>query len=170
MRAGGVAIYQKDTAFNVAVPHTIQKISEEYDAMLGVADQVGDICAASIMVMDIEVLLITVYISPGTTVQDTKMFMTRNLFNYVKQDTPIVVTGDFNIDVSKQENIKFVDFMIKHFNLKLANRLNEATTLGGSCIDLTFIKNISVECSRYCSYFSYHRPIITIKATELSNI
>ncbi|XP_055623676.1 uncharacterized protein LOC129767083 [Toxorhynchites rutilus septentrionalis] len=133
-RAGGVAIYQKTTASTLAIPHTIQQLSEERDEMLGVADGFGDICAAKVIVMNTEVLLVSVYIPPGTSTNNIKWFMTRNLFCYAKQVIPMVVTGDFNIDVSKPENIEFLDFMENYLNLRLANNRNEATTLDQCCL------------------------------------
>lgn len=157
----------------MAVPHTIETLSQDYDEMLGEADRFGDICAAKIVVMDTDILLVSVYISPGCSRNNIEFFLTRKLFCYAKENMPMVVTGDFNIDVSKPENSAFLDFMEKFLKLKLVNDRNESTTLGGSCIDLTFSKNMSVVCRRYSSYFSYHRPILSvlaIEAPEPSNI
>lgn len=81
---------------------------------------------------------------------------------YSKTNMPIVVTGDFNIDVAKPENTEFVDFMKKFLKLDLATDTTQATTLGGTCLDLTFVRNIRAICKRYCSYFSYHRPMLAI--------
>lgn len=85
---------------------------------------------------------------------------------YARQTSPLVVTGDFNIDVSKPENKDFIDFMQKYLRLNLVTNPIQATTLGGSCLDLTFSRNISVECKRYCAYFSYHRPILSVLRAE----
>lgn len=81
---------------------------------------------------------------------------------YSVGDKPIVVTGDFNIDVSKPENVEFVEFMQRYLRLNLMSDRSQATTLGGSCLDLTFTRDIHSECRRYCSYFSYHRPILSV--------
>nr|XP_029733968.1 uncharacterized protein LOC115269410 [Aedes albopictus] len=166
VRAGGVAIYQKVTASTIAAPHTIRQLSEKYDEEFSQVNNFGDICAAEILVMGCKTLLVSVYISPGTSTRNIKLFMLRKLSHYVMMDMPMVVTGDFNIDVSRQENINFLDFMQKHLKLCLATLRNEATTFGGSCIDLTFTKSVSVECKRYCSYFSYHRPMLSLLAME----
>lgn len=88
--------------------------------------------------------------------------MTRNFILYKRSELPIVLTGDFNIDVAKQENNDFVEFMQNYLNFKLVTERTQATTLGGSCIDLTFTMNIRASCRRYISYFSYHRPILTL--------
>ncbi|XP_058821105.1 uncharacterized protein LOC131683287 [Topomyia yanbarensis] len=161
-RAAGIAIYQKDTIPTIAIPHTIDKLSASYDEQLGLADDVGDICAAEIIVMDIRTLLISVYISPDSTTKQRKYFLTRNLMMYTRTDMPIVVTGDFNIDVSKPENTDFVDFMKRGLKFDLASDPTQATTLGGTCLDLTFTRNIRATCKRYCAYFSYHRPMLSV--------
>lgn len=81
---------------------------------------------------------------------------------YTKVGMPIVVTGDFNIDVSKKENTEFIDFMKQYLLLDLSSDPNQATTLGGTCLDLLFTRNIHADNKRYCSYFSYHRPILSV--------
>lgn len=65
-RAGGVAIYQKNTTSTRARPHAIEQLNEHYDAELLQADRYGDICAAEVEIMNTTVLLVSVYISPGT--------------------------------------------------------------------------------------------------------
>ncbi|XP_055622388.1 uncharacterized protein LOC129765957 [Toxorhynchites rutilus septentrionalis] len=144
-RAGGVAIYKNNVGFVNAIPHTIDKLNESYDALLQVADEHGDVCAAEITINNTSALLFCVYISPGTTVKQKKYIMTRHLMMYSKSTMPLVVTGDFNIDVSKQENVEFIDFMLKYLHLTLASDPSLATTNGGSCIDLTFTRNVRAE-------------------------
>lgn len=180
-RAGGVAIFQNIAASTNSVPHAIDKLSASYDQLMDKADEYGDICAAEISVMGTRTLLFSLYISPGmklkvllyfslskfflspgTTLKQKKIFITRNLILYAHVTLPIVVTGDFNIDVSKPENVEFIDFMKTYLFLDLASDRAQATTLGGSCLDLTFFRNIRVECRRYCAYFSYHRPILSV--------
>ena len=55
----------------------------------------------------------------------------------------------FNIDISKQENVEFVTFMEEYMKLRLLSTPSQATTLGGTCIDLVFGKNIDMESRRY---------------------
>lgn len=103
---------------------------------------------------------------PDTTIKQKRFFLARNLTMYRPSTTtmPIVVTGDFNIDVSKDENASIVDFMRRCFGMDLASDPTQATTLGGTVLDLTFTRGLRVECRRYCSYFSYHRPILSVLA------
>ena len=93
--------------------------------------------------------------------------MTRNVYSYARENISLLVSGGFNIDVSKQENVEFVTFMEEYIKLRLLSTSSQATTLGGTCIDLVFGKNIDVESRRYVSYFSCHRPLLSlIKSSE----
>jgi hypothetical protein len=71
-------------------------------------------------------------------------------------ETPILMCGDFNTDVT--QNKPFVNFMKSRFNLDC--RSSASTTLGNTCIDLTFTRNVSVRTLPYVSYLSYHRPVV----------
>ena len=167
-KAGGVAILQKmttnpdTTSTTTAIPYTLELVGEERDEEFSKAAKYGDICAAKVLVMGTEVLLVSVYISPGTTINQKRWFVGRTLIRTAEQDMPMVVTGDFNVDVSKQENDKFVKFMFDHFKLCLTTNVKEPTTLGGTVLDLTFTKNIKAEVTRFISYFSYHRPMLSV--------
>lgn len=163
-RAAGVAIYKRNESSSIEVPHAIHKLCASHDEQLGLADEYGDVCAVEIQVMGTQTLLISLYISPSTTTKQKKFFIVRNLFTYTTSCMPIVVTGDFNIDVSKEENTEFIAFMKQYLHLELATDPSEATTLGGTCLDLTFTRNISAESKRYCAYFSYHRPVLSVLA------
>ncbi|KAL1395476.1 hypothetical protein pipiens_011217 [Culex pipiens pipiens] len=94
------------------------------------AAKYGDICAAKVVVMGTEILLVSVYISPGTTTTQKLWFLSRHLGPIAELDTPMVVTGDFNLDVSKQDSSRFVEFMANHFKLRLSNDVKKTTTLG----------------------------------------
>jgi len=56
------------------------------------------------------------------------------------------------------QNKSFVNFIKIKFNLHSTSYAS--TTLGNTCIDLTFTRNISVQTLPYVSYFSYHRPVL----------
>ncbi|XP_062564543.1 uncharacterized protein LOC134227211 isoform X2 [Armigeres subalbatus] len=165
-RAGGVAIFERAGSSTMAVSHAITKLNESYDPALSVADEYGDCCAAEVSIMETRTLLFAVYISPGTTLKQKKYFLVRNLIKYTHVAMPVVVSGDFNIDVTKEENRDFIWFMKQFLYLDCASDPTIATTLGGTCLDLTFTRNVSVECRRYCTYFSYHRPILSILAVS----
>lgn len=163
LRAGGVAIYEKVSVFPMSTFHTVLKLSEQYDPILLEAENYGDICAADIVLDNCKMILFCVYLSPNTTLKQAKTFMTRNLFCYKSENIPTVVTGDFNIDVSKEENIGFVQFMKDFLGFDFISDLIQSTTLGGTCIDLLFAKNApSFPTKTFITYFSYHRPLFTL--------
>lgn len=182
-RAAGVAVFQNSSATTTAVSHSIRKFCARNDVELDRSDEYGDICLAEITITDKRALLFCLYISPGMqpnqtfysfslvdtfyfsidfTIKQKKFFLARNLFLYSRDDMPMVVTGNFNIDLSREENFHFVDFMRKYLRLELASDPTKATTLGGSCVDLTFIRNIRLDSKLYYSCFFYHRPILSV--------
>ena len=77
----------------------------------------------------------------------------------------MILMGDFNTSI--QDRDKLADFLGEHFNLTLRYNPDESTTLGATCIDLTFSRNLQFldlqlldsACKPYSSYFSYHRPV-----------
>ncbi|GBN19226.1 hypothetical protein AVEN_135217-1 [Araneus ventricosus] len=75
---------------------------------------------------------------------------------HIDKDVAIIVMGDFNVDVKK--NDKVFGFMKKHFDLNMVPT-NYPSTLGNSYIDSTFTRNMSPELLNYVCYFSYHRSI-----------
>lgn len=182
-REAGVAIFQNRTATTMAIPHSIRKLSDSYDVELGLADNYGDICAAEITITNSPVILLCIYISPGmqplqilsplfktiyfvysidTTIKQKKFFLVRNLILYFNESAPMILTGNFNVDISKQENMEFVEFMKKYLRLELVSDPTQATTLDGSCVDLTFSRNIHVKNMRSYSCFCNHRPMLTV--------
>ncbi|GBN92324.1 hypothetical protein AVEN_251730-1 [Araneus ventricosus] len=80
----------------------------------------------------------------------------------INEDVPIIVMGDFNVDVERNE--KAFGFLKKHFDLNMAPT-NYPSTLGNSYIASTFTRNISPELLNYVCYFSYHRAILHRIAT-----
>lgn len=73
---------------------------------------------------------------------------------------PLIITGDFNLDMLKQENKQFLDFMRERFIVEFVQ--TTPTTLGGTCLDLMLVGNADATSKPFISYFSYHRPIISI--------
>ncbi|XP_053698655.1 uncharacterized protein LOC128745602 [Sabethes cyaneus] len=102
-RAGGVAIFVKSEFATMSSQHEIIKASEVHDAMLLDAENFGDICAAELFIDGSKTILFAVYISPNTSLKLIQLFLTRHLF-YSNYETPTIVTGDFNVDISKEEN------------------------------------------------------------------
>ncbi|GBN08360.1 hypothetical protein AVEN_123161-1 [Araneus ventricosus] len=75
----------------------------------------------------------------------------------IDKDVPIIVTGEFNVDVKRNE--KAFGFMKKHFDLNMVPT-NSPSTLGNSYFDTAFTRNITPELRNYVCYSSYHRSIL----------
>lgn len=161
-----MAIYEKLTLSPASTSHTIEKLSEQHDPVLLEAESYGDICAADILVDGRQMVLFCIYISPSTSMKYAKAFMARHLYRYQSKDVPVIIAGDFNIDVSKQENNGFLEFM-GLLGLKLSSDPKQSTTLGGSCIDMVFTsKTPELPTKRFITYFSYHRPLFTLLSAQ----
>lgn len=89
--------------------------------------------------------------------------MNTNLQIYSKHnkcyEEKLIVCGDFNINVKLEENLDFIDYMKKNWNLVIKNNINISSTLQNTCIDLIFYRNINLDLFNYITYFSVHKPI-----------
>jgi endonuclease/exonuclease/phosphatase (EEP) superfamily protein YafD len=76
---------------------------------------------------------------------------------------PIILAGDFNTELKKKENKTFVTYMDETFGLKLMSNPQCSTTRSKFCIGMVFARNVdNLKCANYITYFSYHRPILSI--------
>jgi len=106
-------------------------------------------------------ILGAVYIHPNVPQKAIEYFMfqmpgayseaIRLIFPNLNPDTetPILLYRDFNTDIMQNES--FVNFMKSRFNLDCIS--SASTTLGNTCTDLTFTRNISVQTLPHVSYF-----------------
>ncbi|GBM86429.1 hypothetical protein AVEN_93657-1 [Araneus ventricosus] len=128
----------------------------------------GDICMTDITINgQSRCKLSSVYILPGVDPSHLKMLLFSALIKYsetsllideefhIDKDVLIIVMGDFNVDVKRNE--KEFGFIKKHFDMNMVTT-NYPSTLGNSYIDSTFTRNISPELLNYVCFFSYHRP------------
>jgi hypothetical protein len=85
------------------------------------------------------------------------MFLARRFCDYI----PIILTGDFNVNVKDNYNAELVEFIKDStFELDVLLDLSQRTTRSSSCIDMVFGRNVyNLSCMNYVSYFSCHRPI-----------
>jgi hypothetical protein len=75
---------------------------------------------------------------------------------------PIVLMGDFNINIKGKYNAEIVEFMKDTFELDVLSDLSQGTTRFDSFIDMVFGQNVdNLSCMNYVLYFSYHRPILS---------
>jgi endonuclease/exonuclease/phosphatase family metal-dependent hydrolase len=125
-----------------------------------------------------KVLIVTLYLSNNTPIDDCKRFVIIHLeifapkflekYSIVPEEgpniIPIILAGDFNIELKKRENETLVTDMEETFGLKLMSNPQCSTTRSKSCIDMVFARIVdNLKCANYISYYSYHRPILSIK-------
>jgi hypothetical protein len=78
------------------------------------------------------------------------------------EDMPIILAGDFNINMKDNYNAALVEFMKNTLHLDVLSDLSQETTRSNSCIDIVFGKNVgNLSCMNYVSYISCHRPILS---------
>jgi hypothetical protein len=76
---------------------------------------------------------------------------------------PIMLAGDFNVNVKDNCNTEVVDLMKDNFELDIILDIYQGTIGSNSCIDMVFGRNVdNLSCMNSVSYFSYHRPILSI--------
>lgn len=113
----------------------------------------GDICA--VYITNLKLLIASVYIYNNQS--ETNILNLLQVFmSSVDDDTPLIICGDFNFDISKSESLLIS--MKRLFNLKY--NLTEPTTLGFTYLDITFYRYVDIKLQNYISYFSYHRPVL----------
>jgi endonuclease/exonuclease/phosphatase family metal-dependent hydrolase len=128
------------------------------------------------MVNGEKVLSVTLYLSNNTPIDDCKRFVLSHLGTFAPEFSeeysivpeeglntiPIILAGDFNIELKKKENETFVTDMEETFGLKLMPNPQCSTTRSKSCTDMVFARNVdNLKCANYITYFSYHRPIFS---------
>jgi hypothetical protein len=90
------------------------------------------------------------------------------------EDMPIILAGDFNVNVKDNCNVELVEFMKHTFEFDVLSDLSQGTTRSNSCIDMVLERNVdNLSCMNYVSYFSYHRPILSRtnhQASQLNDV
>jgi hypothetical protein len=111
----------------------------------------------------------SIYIHPNVKFADAQLLCHASLARYgtsilaviptleVELDVPIALMGDINIDVNKRP--EFAEWLAQQFRL-IHHQSALPTTLGGTCIDHIFLRNMNTQCMPFISYFSYHKPLL----------
>jgi hypothetical protein len=130
------------------------------------------------MVNGEKVLIVALYLSNNTTIDGCKRFVLSHLGTFAPKFSeeysivpeeglntiPILLARDFKIELKRKENETFVTDMEETFGLKLMSNPQCSTTISKSCINMVFARNVdNLKCANYITYFSYHRPILSIK-------
>ncbi|GBO27769.1 hypothetical protein AVEN_173786-1 [Araneus ventricosus] len=137
-KASGVAIYRNLNSVADCTPihFTVHNTRRLQDT------GTGDICMTDITINgQSRCILSSVHIHPGVDASHLKMFLFSALIKYsetsllideechIDKDVPIIVMGDFNADIKRNE--KAFGFMKKHFDLNMVPT-NYPSTLGNS--------------------------------------
>jgi hypothetical protein len=70
---------------------------------------------------------------------------------------PIILAGDFNVNVKDNYNAELVYFIKDTFELDVLSDLSQGRTRSNSCIDMVFGQNVdNLSCTNYVSYISCH--------------
>ena len=184
VRTGGVCIYEKEDCTLMSTDHELLKFDQpnmQIKRTTTAHDGVGDICAVDTTINDKRTMLVTVYITPGTTVRQMRQFYVLNMMAYSPKISglfeeidergfnaiPIILGGDFNLNWKDEEGKEFLDFMCDNFGLRINNNPDISTTRGNTSIDAVFTRHIEdLETRNYISYFSYHKPLLSITSSS----
>jgi len=139
----------------------IQKLHLKFDKNLlklernkVASERCGDICAIESSINGQRTLIVTVYVNPNSNMADIKLFFLTNLLMYSPKASemfeelrelgtiPIILSGDFNLDFTKEENKEFIDFMKDRFELQLKSDPKISTSRNGNCTDMIFARHL----------------------------
>jgi hypothetical protein len=92
--------------------------------------------------------VVAIYISPNQNINKIIQFIHQNLLIYIEAGSvllnenfhrlPMILSGDFNVDFSKDTSKSLFDFLISTLNLNMSNDPIENTTKYGTTIDGVF--------------------------------
>ena len=170
VKAGGVAIYENEDYLRLAAGCELALRREIPPNVC------GDICSAEVTIDGTQVLLVALYISPGSRLQNIKEFLELNLWAYSHKTNSlkyvasrnldkiaIMLVGDLNVNLTSGYGQQLLQFLDDTWNLKINNDISLPTTKGSTCIDAVFSRNMNqIKTLNYVSYFSYHNPLLSI--------
>lgn len=128
----------------------------------------------------ITIIMVSVYISPGSSIGKIQDFIHHVLLPYTEGGSkllkknyhkiPMIVAGDFNVNLANNESLPFIEFLKETLNLDIINDRSVSTTRRETTIDAVFARFIDrLSANIYVSHFSYHRPIVTLIENNESN-
>lgn len=84
------------------------------------------------------VVIYVIYISPNQSIKHIIEFILENLLIYTTtgyavldedlHEFPMILSGDFNVDFSKEKSKPLIDFLNNKLNLSISNDPNKSTT------------------------------------------
>ena len=175
VRAGGVAIYHNSEDTVHICTENMRMILSNISDLSTRHSSVGDICSVVCKIgNDVEVVIVAIYISPNQKIEDITLFIHRSLLEYteggsklLKQNfhkLPLILAGDFNVNFNNKEKFEeLTSFLSDTFDLSINNDPAQFTTKYCTTVDAVFSRYLDkIESQTYVSYYSYHKPIITM--------
>ena len=176
MRAGGVYIYKRMELSSVltTAEHELVDLDTKTKEIIKAEKAhsgIGDVCAVETTIGGRRALIMAVYLTSATSMEKLELYFYKNLMGYStsliglskaydklgNSTIPLIVSGDFNVNLETDEGSEFITFMKRAFNLDLSNDPAYPTNRGGTCIDAVFTRHVDkVKTRNYISYFSYH--------------
>ncbi|OXU28844.1 hypothetical protein TSAR_007559 [Trichomalopsis sarcophagae] len=131
VRAAGVATYQNQNNLHIAtlnIDLTVQNAAEIVVAQAAI----GDLCASQITMNDgRQIIIVVVHISPNQKINDIITFLHKRLFPYCSEGSmifndnshqlPMILAGDFNINIANNDSIPLITFLDEVFELRTNN-------------------------------------------------
>lgn len=180
VRAGGVAIYHtQDDSVNIVTPN-MEMTARQSQSYSSTVTPVGDVCIAECQTLNGKTIVIAAiyeYISPNQNLDDIIYFIHRLLLVYShaganalgrgEDKIPLILGGDFNVNFGSNDSLPLIQFLRETFGLQINNNPKESTTKSGTTLDAIFTRYLeNIESRTYISYFSYHKPIISVLPIE----
>jgi hypothetical protein len=88
------------------------------------------------------------------------------------EDMPIILAGDFNVNVKDNCNVELVEFRKVTFKFDALTDVSRGMTRFNPYTDMVFGRNVNnLSCMNYISYFRYHtsRPVLRTINLKLLN-
>ena len=102
-----------------------------------------------------KIIFVVIYVHQNISIERSITFLRIRVQEYHKENNPtipLVPIGDFNTGEAALNVLK--EHLLENYHLNLFNDPKQPTTLGTSCIDLTFTRHVKSSCSSYIAYFS----------------
>nr|KAF7431628.1 hypothetical protein H0235_004552 [Vespula pensylvanica] len=174
IRNGGVAIRRNSNNRTIVVTAHMDLNLCQNDCLTVNSTAVGEICTAFCLLNNGQTILtVAIYITPNKSISQIIDFIHNVLLVYTTEGAallnknydkmPIILSGDFNVNFASAEVQSLIEFLRSKFNLYMNNNPVMSITKSGSTINAVFTRYLNdLKSAIYTSYFSYHKPIISL--------
>ncbi|KAH9366757.1 hypothetical protein HPB48_007844 [Haemaphysalis longicornis] len=121
---------------------------------------IGDICAVCTRTEYTPLLVVGVYVPLGRTQEGIKGLLQKKHAHHKLGDMPMIITGDFNVNLRDGQNQWLPAFMRDLFGISMASESKVPTTRFGSTLDHVFQRGLNNVEVKYASYFSQTNALL----------